>query len=234
MPPAPGRGFFTVTLHSPAVVPISAITAVIEVALVTEELTTPPPVSVTQVAPARTIEAPGSKPAPAIVTLVLVDVTVGTKAEGVTLVTPYGRIVNAAASTVVPPSGLTTVTLYVPAASVAPVMELVGCTSTVSSVALTNVAVPCTPVVTMPPVKAPVALSVLANFVPSVVFWNETVAPVTKPEPTMVTKVVTGGLAWVTGVAGVTVVIAEFASTTTPVAVVEEVKEPESSVTVKV
>jgi hypothetical protein len=50
----------------------------------------------------------------------------------------------------------------------------------------------------------------------------------------MVTKVVTGGLAWVTGVAGVTVVIAEFASTTTPVAVVEEVKEPESSVTVKV
>jgi hypothetical protein len=79
-------------------------------------------------------------------------------------------------------------------------------------------------------------VSALASFVPSVVFWNVTVAPETNPVPVIVTKVavVMFPLACVTGVAGATVVIVEFASTTTPVAVVAEVVGPVSSVIVRV
>jgi hypothetical protein len=100
------------------------MTAEIEVALTTEELATvsvgDPGVQFNETA------APGSKPAPAITTVVSAVVAAKGSADGLTLVMPNGITVKAPASITVPPSGLTTVTLYVPAASVPPVIEFVG------------------------------------------------------------------------------------------------------------
>jgi hypothetical protein len=84
-PPAETSGLATVTVHSPAVdASNTETTAVIDVALTTEELTTD---SVPAAQPSVTV-APGSKPAPAMVTVVLAAVVANGNPEGLTFVTP--------------------------------------------------------------------------------------------------------------------------------------------------
>jgi hypothetical protein len=88
LPPLRTVGLSTVMLHNCGPTPVSGTVAVIEVALVTEEVTSPVPGEFASVQPVMITAAPGSKPAPAITTLVDVSVAVPTIAEGVRLVTP--------------------------------------------------------------------------------------------------------------------------------------------------
>jgi hypothetical protein len=134
------------------------------------------------------------KPTPVIVTGTLTVPEPGTgEADGLRFVMPIPVIVKAAGSVTVPPSGLVTVTLYVPGVAELPVSEFDELMCTLSEVALVKVEEPwlfgeaddTTPAVNT------ALLEPLARVVPLTVLVKVTFAPVTKPVPVM-TSVVTG------------------------------------------
>ncbi|MGA7834064.1 MAG: hypothetical protein WCA31_02535 [Acidimicrobiales bacterium] len=192
-PPLATDGLETVMVQGPPAAPVAmssvAVTAVPLVATGAGVAAT-----VTPVQTETATVGPVWKPEPVIVTGSAVVPAPGTAtAEGLRLLTPIPVIVKIAAVVTVPPSGFVTVTVYVPGVAELPVTEFEELIFTLNDVALTKVAVPCTPVVTFPAVNAPVADSVLASVVPFTVLVRVTVAPVTKPVPVM-TSVVTGAV----------------------------------------
>jgi hypothetical protein len=110
LPPPPEPGFVTVRPQSAVVVPVSLITAVTDVGLLTVALVTETSGEVLQLAPpVNETVAPYSKPEPRIATVVLDVVAEAGTAEGLAFSTPLPTV-KAAASVTDPPSVLVTVT----------------------------------------------------------------------------------------------------------------------------